>query len=395
MKKHQLTATSLKNAGDGRHYDGSGLIIIKTGQTGKWVWRYAHLGKRRDMGLGPWPQLSLAAARAARDRWQAVLAEGRDPMTVRNQQREEEKAERERHDATLTEVIAAVFEARKDTLRGQGERGRWMSPLKMHVIPKLGDRPVSQLTRHDYANTLRPIWRSMHPTATKAVSRILICLREGKFMGYDCDPFEIQAAERILGDVNHVPRPTPSTPWQDLPAIYAALDESPQADCLRWLILTLVRSHGCLEARKDEIDGDIWTVPKDRVKGHEGSVQDFRVPLSAEAQRVADRARRRVGPYMFPTATGRPVRDDTIEALLTKLGTDGRPHGLRSSFRMWVQDTDACGWEVSETVLNHKIGNMVERAYARSDMIDRRRAVMEAWAAHVTGASSNVVRLRG
>ena len=214
-------------------------------------------------------------------------------------------------------------------------------------------------------------------------------------MGYDCDPFEIEAAERILGVVDHIPTPIESMPWEDIPALYQALDYSPTAECLRWMILTMVREDGCTGARKDEIKDQVWTVPKERVKGRVGQIADFRVPLSTEALAVAERQARNGSPYLFTHNGNAPLPGHYVDRLLNRLGTKARPHGMRTSFRTWVQDTEACGWEVGETVLGHKIGGRVERSYARSDLLERRRNVMEAWANFVTGAGSNVVRLRG
>lgn len=394
MRKHQLTAACIKAAPNGRLYDGAGLFLVKAGTTGKWVYRYSHLGRRRDMGLGQWPQLSLASARAARDRWEAMLAEGKDPMDVRQQARDAEMASRAKPPATLSDVIAAVFDARKEGLRGEGERGRWLSPLKTHVEPKLGDRPVCQLTRHAIADVLRPIWRKKHPTAIKAISRLHIVLQEGKFMGYDCDPFEAQAAERILGEYHHVATPIPAVPWRDLPALYQSLDYSTAAECLRWMILTVVREDGCTGARLDEIKGDVWTVPKDRIKGRVSEVQDFRVPLSAEALKVLERVQDNGSPWLFSRTGIGPIHGHYVDRLLNRMGVEGRPHGMRSAFKDWTQDTRSCPWEVSEVALGHTLGTRVSRHYARSDLLDLRRPAMESWSHFLTGAKSNVIRIR-
>lgn len=391
--KNKLTAISVKNAPDGTHLDGGGLMLSKAGISGKWIYRYQRLGKRRDMGLGQWPAVSLAEARKLRDQWAAELSAGRDPIAARKAHREAEVAARDRSDPTFAELTAAVFEARKATLREAGKRGRWLSPLVKHVHPRIGRQRVSQLTRHDYADALRPIWRTKFPTAEKAYQRMLIVVREGKFMGYPCDPFEVEAAKRILGEVRHIAVPIPSTPWQDVPGLYARLGNSISDDCLRFTILTCVRADASTRARLCEFDGDVWTVPEMRVKGREGAVRDFRVPLSAEAMKIVDRARARTTDYLFSAIRGRPVTSASIEKRLNTMGEAGRPHGFRTSFRTWVQDTDACPWEVSETVLGHAVGNKIERSYARSDLLERRRVVMDAWAAYVTGAASNIVVL--
>lgn len=390
--RNSLTAIQIKKAPPGKLGDGGGLYLIKTDTTGSWIYRYSHLGRRREMGLGSWPTLSLADARAARDRWERLLAQGTDPISAREAEREEQKRALDRADPTLAEGVDIVFAARRATLRGGGDRGRWRSPLDIHVLPKLGKRRVSTLHQSDIADTLRPIWHKMHPTAEKAWQRTRIVLSELKLMGYPADPFIADAASRILGDVIHQVRPTPSTPWQDMPELFAKLGDSPVDLALKFLMLTVVRAEAGRAARLSEIEGNVWTVPADRIKGREGKVRDFRVPLSTAAQAVVAQAARFGDDMLFKSHTGRPVTHEGLEKRLTALNEAGRPHGFRTSFRTWVQDTDACGWDVSEVCLGHTIGGKTERSYARSDLLDRRRLALEAWAAHLTGAKAgNVV----
>jgi len=149
-------------------------------------------------------------------------------------------------------------------------------------------------------------------------------------------------------------------------------------------------------ARFDEFDGDVWTVPAERMKGTEGQVSDFRVPLSEAAQEVLDRAKKwRRGDYLFAGPRGRPITSQAYAKVLNKIDKTIAPHGFRTSLRTWCQDKDI-PWDVAETILAHIIGNKVERAYARSDLLDRRRPVMEAWSRYVTGQeSADVIPLRG
>lgn len=396
MAKNKLTQVAVKNAGDGKMFDGGGLTFIKKGDGGKWVYRYSHLGRRREMGLGSWPEVSLSEARKARDGWAAELAAGRDPLDLRNAARAKEVAERDRSDPTFSEMVDVVFEARRAGLRGDGARGRWRSPLDLHVIPKIGRKRMSDLAQGDVADALRPIWRKKHPTAQKALQRTRIVFREARLMGFDCDPFTVDAAERMLGEVRHVVQHIAATPWQDIPALYARLDKGLASHlCLRWMILTLVRSDGCRGALVSEVEGDVWTVPADRVKGTEGRVRDFRVPLSTPAMEIVSEARESGHEVLFSGHRGNPITDTAIEKALNTLREPGRPHGFRTSFRTWVQDHNACTFDVAETVLGHAVGSKVERSYARSDMLDQRRAVMARWADFVTGNAAKVIRLKG
>ncbi|MFY0311584.1 tyrosine-type recombinase/integrase [Leisingera sp. D0M16] len=380
-----LTAAKLKTAKPGIYQDGNGLMIARTENGGRWTYRYSFAGRRRDMGLGSYPTVTLADARQLRDRWKTILAAGEDPIDVRRAQEAAKAAERERDDPTFQKLAEKVLEARKARLRGEGTRGRWMSPLATHLFPVIGKKRGSELTAQDMADALRPIWGTKHPTAEKAAQRSRLILREGKFMGYPVDPIIVDQASRMLGEVVHITEHIPSTPWQDIPSLYARLPDTNAGQCLRFMILTLVRLDGCSGARFDEFNDDLWTVPKYRIKGAEGKVRDFRVPLSrAAVALVADQAEY-FDDFLFPGLRGKTITSRALEKSLDALNEAGRPHGFRSSFRDWVRDTDACAWEVAETVLDHKIGSTVERSYARSDLLERRRPVMEAWAAYVTG----------
>ncbi|WPZ29003.1 integrase arm-type DNA-binding domain-containing protein [Sulfitobacter sp. OXR-159] len=393
-----LTAMGIKKAPDGKHEDGNGLRLLKKGERGSWVYRYSIWGKRKEMGLGSWPAVTLAEARKIRDRWAAELREGRDPISVRRQQREADALAAQRADPTFAQMVDMVFEARKATLRGDGKRGKWRSALDTHIIPKIGRKPISQITVQDVQGAMAPIWHTKPSVSVKAYQRTRLVFSKAKLMGHDCDPFTVDAAKEVLGAVEYIPTPIPATPWQEIPALYARLSEtkSDVAQCLRWIILTMVRSDAARGAHLDEIEDSIWTVPAERVKGLRNKTDDFRVPVTDELQRIADEQAQIHSGLMFTGLRGRPVTSRGLEKHLDSIGEAGRPHGFRTSFRTWVQDTDACSFEVAETILGHAINTKVQRAYARSDLLDRRRLVMEAWARFVTGeGAATVTQLRG
>lgn len=379
----KLFNATIQKAADGKLQDGRGLLIVKKGVTGKWVYRYSHLGKRREMGLGTWPTVTLAEARKLRDQWATVLASGKDPISVRDAEIQSQKEEAHRDDPTFSELTDMVFEARKATLRGDGTRGRWRSPIDLYMIPALGKKPGSQITQRDLVDALRPIWKTKPPTATKAVNRTKIILRSAKRMGFPVDPDIVDSAQEILGVVDHKVQHMPSVDWQDIPDLYARLPNTIGGDCNRWIILTCVRMEAARGARVSEIDFETatWTVPADRVKGQKGKVEPFRVPL---VQPLIDMAlqRKEMGfDVVFPTPYKQaPISNAAVEKTLRTIDAGGTPHGFRTSFRTWVQDTEACGYETAEMVLGHKIGGIVERTYARSDLLEQRRKVMGDWA---------------
>lgn len=384
--RHRLTATAIRAAKPGTYQDGAGLMLLKREEGGSWVWRYQRDGRRRDMGLGRWPDLSLAEARKARDRWAEVLASGRDPIAEREREKAEALAAEAQADPTLAEAVDEAFAAIAVTLRDGGARGRWRSPLDTHVLPKLGSRRLSTLGAADLVDALRPIWRTRHPTAEKAVQRLGIVWRRQSLAGHVADAMMVDRARLLLGEVRHVAEPIRATPWQEVPALYARLGLATTHLCLRLAILTATRSDAARGLRFSEVSGDVWTVPPERVKAREGKARPFRVPLVAEALEVLARAQEvTAGDVAFASITGRPVTTRGLEKALDDLGEPGRPHGFRTSFRTWAQDhPHLCSWEVAETALGHAVGGQVERSYARSDLLDQRRAAMEAWAAWVT-----------
>lgn len=380
-----FNATILK-APDGKLQDGRGLSIVKKGKTGKWVYRYSHLGKRREMGLGVWPSVTLAEARKQRDTWSTVLASDQDPIKVKAENKLNQKAEAQRGDPTFSELTDLVFEAKKAALKGDGESGRWRSPIDLYIIPAFGKKRGSQITQHDVVDALKRIWKVKPPTAKKAIQRTKIILRTAKRMGYPTNYDIVESAQEILGVVHHEVQHMPAVYWQDIPALHTRLPDTVGGACNRWIILTVVRMASARGARVSEIDFDTatWTIPADRIKGQKGKVGDFRVPLS---QPLIDMALERKASgidLMFPGTSGSAaITDAAVEKTLRVMDAGGTPHGFRTSFRTWVQETEACSFEVAEMVLGHKIGSSVERAYARSDLLEQRRRVMQMWAEFV------------
>ena len=391
--QNRLTVIEIRNAGPGKLQDGGGLILDKSAVGGKWLYRYSFAGTRRAIGLGAYPTVSLADARKARDRWAATLAGGKDPITERKRAVAAEKAAIDRLDPTLAEAATACFAAIQAGLKGAGERGRWFSPIRVHILPRLGQRHMSQIHQTDIADTLRPIWKTKPPTAEKAIQRLRIISAWAERAGYPCSPATVDAARHILGQVAHVPVGIVATPWRAIPALYARLDHGTAShDALRLIILTCARADSLRGMRFSEIAGDVWTCPADRMKA--GGA--FRYPLPAAAIAIIDGRRPFTdGDLVFPsTKPGSAISEAALLKALNVMGEAGRPHGFRTSFRVWVQETDATSYDVAETILAHSLGNRTERSYARSDMLDRRAAVMQRWADYATGRSADVVELR-
>lgn len=274
---NRLSAGFLKSAPVGKHCDGAGLWLVKRDTGGaQWVLRVTVHGRRREMGLGGYPTLGLADARKLAERWRNVAAAGRDPV----KEREAEERAARREDITLAILTADAFEARKAELKGDGLAGRWLSPLTIHVLPKLGKVPVTDLDQRDIRSTLAPIWHTKADTARKALNRLSIVLKHAAALGLDVDLQATEKAKALLGKSRHVAKNIPAMAWADVPEFYASL-EGPTLThlALRLLILTGVRSSPLRNIRLDQIEGDIWTVPAEGMKGRKGATEAFRVPL--------------------------------------------------------------------------------------------------------------------
>ncbi|MCC1493703.1 site-specific integrase [Cognatishimia sp. F0-27] len=392
--QNRLSAQFVKSAPVGKHCDGAGLWLVKREDGGaQWVQRVTVYGRRKEMGLGGFPTVSLAEARKQGERWRKVAAAGRNPI----KEREAEERAARREDISLAIITADAFEARKAELKGDGTAGRWLSPLNLHVLPKLGKVPVTELDQRDIRDTLAPIWHTKADTARKAMNRLSIVMKHAAALGLDVDLQATDKAKALLGKTRHVPKHIPAMDWRDVPNFYASLEEPTLTHlALRLLILTGVRSGPLRNLRLDQIEGDVWTVPAEAMKGRKGATSDFRVPLSAEAQRVIDLARPHArNGYLFPNTRGGVISDMTLSRHMERRGLEARPHGFRTSLRTWLAEATDAPHEVAEAMLAHVVDGGVVRAYRRTDYLEQRAKLTQRWANHVTGGVGHVVALVG
>jgi integrase len=329
------------------------------------------------MGLGSASEVSLKEARMSAEHWRTVARQGIDPI----KEREKERREAERNLHCLADIAHDAFESRKAELKEDGKAGRWFSPLELHVLPKLGKVPVSDISQIDIRDALKPIWHAKADTARKALSRLSIVLKHAAALGLEVDLQATDKAKLLLGKSRHTPQHIPAMPWIELPEYYRTL-EVPTATnlALRMLILTAARSGPVRFMRYDEIEDGTWTTPAIKMKGRLGKTSDFRVPLSREALRVVEAARpfNRDG-YLFPGLRRGVISDMTMIKHMRDADLAYRPHGFRSSFRDWVAERTETPYEIAETCMAHSVGSQIERAYRRTDYLDQRREIMEEW----------------
>ncbi|WP_244651213.1 tyrosine-type recombinase/integrase [Rhizobium sp. CFBP 8762] len=391
---NKLSAVALRNAGPGKYSDGGGLWLIKRPDGGgQWVLRVTIHGRRREMGLGSISEVSLKQARDAAERWRGVTRDNLDPIKERVRLKRE--AARNLH--LLKDIAKDAFESRKAELKGDGVAGRWFSPLELHILPKLGRVPIADIDQQDIRDTLAPIWHEKAETARKAMNRLSICLKHGAALGLDVDLQATDKARALLGKQRHKAENIPALPWLEVPAFYATLNDGSVTHlALRLLILTGVRSGPLRFLHEEQLDGDIWTIPGEAMKGRKDATADFRVPLSPEALTIVELARRhaREG-FLFPSVKRGVLSDATMARLMERADMKARPHGFRSSLRDWLAEATDTPHEIAETILGHIAGGAVVRAYRRTDYLEQRRKLLERWANHVTGKGGQLLKMVG
>jgi len=378
MRYNVLNQQTARNLAAGKHADGQGLWLVKREKAhGKWILRLAVHGRRREMGLGRWPDTGIAEARANAEAARKLVRAGSDPVAVRRRER------RVQAPLTLREAVDGCFEARKAELKRDGEAGRWMSPLALHVVPKLGGYPVEEIDQHLLKETLEGIWHTKPDVAAKALNRLNLTLKHAAALGLSVDLQATMKARPLLGKQRHTPEHIPSMPYEDAPAFYQWLvgHDASSALALRFLILTVARTSEVRLASMREIDRDVWVLPPDRTK----TGKEHRVPLTPEALKVVKTAKSRSETdHLFPTVGGFPMSDSAMSKFMRENKCKARPHGFRATFRTWVEEQTDTAFEVKEACLGHAVDAGVVGAYQRSDRLAKCRALMTMWAEFLT-----------
>lgn len=383
----------------GRYCDGGNLWLqVRSKDAKSWIFRYVFAGKVRWHGLGDLRTISLAEARDAALECRKLLRQGIDPIEHRRAQRAAAIAERNSR-RTFAEAAREYVAAHRAGWKSAQHARQWENTLRGHVLPVIGDLPVAEVTTDHVLGIIRPLWETRAETASRIRGRIELVLDYSKAKGWRSGENVAKWAGNIAHLLPHRQKVQqtkhhPSLPWRDVPALMAQLERQAGMSslALRCLILTAGRAGEIRGARWSEINFDerMWDIPGDRMK----SGKPHRVALSASAIKIL----REVEPIangdpdalIFPSAkAGRPLAETAMGAVLKRMGRgDIVPHGFRASFRTWVAEATAFPPELAEFALAHALPSAVERAYQRSDMIEKRRGMMADWAAHCTGATA-------
>ena len=377
----RLTARKVGTAKPGKYGDGGNLyLVVSPTGSRKWVLRFTWRGQAKEMGLGSAASVPLSDAREKAAAARREIAGGLNPI-----------AERKRNGGIPTfgqladEVIASLVVG----FRNLKHRAQWKTTLATYAAP-LWNKPVDTILTDDVVGVLKPIWTSKVETASRVRGRIEKVLDAAKAKGFR----QGENPARWRGHLDHLlPKQDKlarghhaAMPYDDVPAFLAGLRDRDGLACtaLEFCILTAARSGEVLGMRWKEVDleSGVWNVPAARMKAG----RPHRVPLSRRAVAVLRKLGTHQGDYVFPGhAPGKSLSNMAMGMVLRRMEIDDTTvHGFRSSFRDWAGNSTNFPREVVETALAHVVGDKTEQAYRRSDALEKRRKLMEAWAYHCT-----------
>lgn len=394
----RLTAVGVRSLkAPGRYADGNGLyLFVDDSGAKRWVLRTVVLGTRRDMGLGSAQLVSLLEAREDAARLRRLARRGGDPLAERRKSRVVVP--------TFRDAAQAVHASHAGSFRNLKHRADWLSSLEMHVFPSLANQRVDAITSADVLKVLGEIWLTTPETARRIRQRLRTIFDWAKASGFRAGDNPVDGVGKVLprhkGDKSH----HAAMPYAQVPAFIETLQTAaagePTKLAFEFLVLTAARTSEVIGAQWDEIDleSDTWTVPASRIKAG----REHRVPLSPRCVEILTRAKALAdgGPYVFPGRYAQTPLSNTVFLMLLRRLQQGdvTGHGFRSAFRDWAAERTNVATTVCEAALAHVVKDKTEAAYFRSDLFDKRRALMVAWATFATATPATpakVLSMRG
>ena len=368
----------------GLHGDGNGLYLrVWAGGSKSWILRTVIQRKRTDVGLGGFPLVTLAEARNAAIDTRRIARAGGNPLAGK----QETKAPTFREAAQRTHDNLQVGWRSRETSR------KWNQILEKRAYPSIGNKRVDAIGRENILRILEPIWQSTPRVTSDLRTYLKQTFEWCQGNGY----VQANPADGLKGVLRAVPTGNKhyrALPYSEVPAALRSIEGSSSGLVaklgLRFMILTAARGGEVRGGRWSEIDIETreWRLPPERMK----TAKAFVVPLSDAALTVLDQART-VGDgsdmlFPSPVKRGRPLSNKSFDSVLDSVGLHSRttPHGFRQAFRTWAEERTNADYATKEMALAHAVGSAVERSYARSDLLDKRRRLMNQWAAYLTGA---------
>ena len=390
MPQHALNPAFVRAVTPGhrprRYRDGNGLyLLVAPGARGggkSWVQRLTVHGRAREFGLGSFKDVSLKEARAIALENRRIARSGGDPGAA---------GRRTGGAPVFADALETVIAIRQPGWKGGPHvAGLWRASLRRHAFPRIGRKRVDAITTADVMAVLAPIWTTTPGMARKVRQRIGAVMKWAVAEGYRDDNPAGDAVVAALPGVKVRPTHRRALPYAEVAAAVAAVRGCARASAARlsfeFAVLCAARPGEARRARWEDIDLDTatWTIPASAMKSN----RTHRVPLSDRAVAVLGEAGAGCTGWVFPSpVTGGPFADNWLRELLTALGIAANPHGFRSSFRDWAAENTDAPRAVMEAALAHVIPDATEAAYARSDLFEHRRTLMQQWADYLAGSA--------
>jgi integrase len=390
-----LSAVAINKAKEpGRYADGNGLyLLVDKNGAKRWILRTFVHGRRTDVGLGSIRLVPLAEAREKATAYRKLAREGGDPIAAKRRD----------------QIVVPTFEEAAKTVHADHKAGwsngkhvaQWISTLEEYAFPLIGKKRVDHIDTADVLRVLSPIWLTKPETARRVRQRLGLVLDWAQTAGHRTSENPVRTVAKGLPkqtdkrkDSHHA-----ALPWSDVPAFVQQLREASMGEPVRlafeFLILTAARTGEVLGATWSEIDLDetLWIIPAERMK----SSREHRVPLAPRCVEILRRTKELAAgsEFLFASRSIRkPLSNMVFLMALRRLKVDATAHGFRSAFRDWASERTNFPTEVCEAALAHTVKSKVEAAYRRGDLLEKRQALMETWAAFVTSAGGEVVQIR-
>jgi integrase len=384
--QHRLKALAVdKTHHPGTYSDGAGLnLIITDGGVKRWELRITIGRRRRQLGLGVYPGVSLENARRKAMEIRTASREGWEPH------KPEKTTSVASQPVTFRAAFESYFEMKEQQLTNDKHKGQWRSTMEAYVFPTIGKRPVAQVTAAEVIEVLKPIWNKRPETAKRVLQRMRAVFEAAIVRGERDKASPTTGVATVLGSRKRQPAHLAALPYLEVPAFVRRLRYLQGRTATRlafeYLILTATRAGEVRLSTWAEIDFDaqLWTIPADRMKARVAHV----VPLAARALGILRDAHAAYpgSTLIFPGAKpGLPLSDMTLTKVLRDAGLDGKAtaHGFRSSFKDWCAEVAKVRDEVSEAALAHRIPDKVRAAYLRTQFLGERRKLMNDWASYV------------
>ena len=381
---NRLSAQFVRGAPPGLRCDGNGLNLrVDPNGARRWLQRLVIHGKPRTLGLGGYPLVSLAEAREKAFANRKLARAGGDPLA-------EKRLSQGR--PTFEEAAAETIAIHRSGWRSTTHEVQWRYLLQTHAFPHIGSCRIDDITCADVLAILNPIWHTKPETARRVRQHIGAVMKWAIAQGHRPDNPAGEVIGQVLGRQPEI-RHHRALPYKEVAAAIRTVRESEASEvsklAFEFLVLTAARSGEVRLARWNEMDlvEHLWTIPAERMK----MAREHRVPLSGCALEILDRARVRTSGtgLLFPNPWGQPFAASTLSHLLKKLGIGAVPHGFRSSFDGWAAERSNASREVIDLALAHVERNKTRAAYARSDLFERRRILMDDWAAYLDSEKAN------